>query len=263
MVAVVRIGMWTAGPSPRNRTEAGLEGLVSELSTPPSSSIPCTTADAPSLSSFDCTCAAQQMTCTTHACVEKLRIRPSRRTRAGAKPGNPRVGRDTTQVRKDMDLRRVFHVGQFKDEIKAQLRKDVEFLQSFRLMDYSMMVGVSALAPCGVAVCAVVCTTVCADACTTSLHLLRGGPLLRCMHRISPLATLLHAAKLCPDACTAFLRKLLCCTRWAFTPMPPFVIHYRCIALRLHIFFRSVVHSLFVSLFCMICVVVLHSVSLF
>ena len=48
----------------------------------------------------------------------------------------------TGGVRKDMDLRRVFHVGDAKDSIKWQLKSDVEFLESHNLMDYSMMVGV-------------------------------------------------------------------------------------------------------------------------
>jgi hypothetical protein len=34
VVVVLLIGMRTAGPSPRNHTEAGLEGLVSELYPP-------------------------------------------------------------------------------------------------------------------------------------------------------------------------------------------------------------------------------------
>jgi hypothetical protein len=110
-----------------------------------------------------------------------------------------------------MDLRRVFHVGQFKDEIKAQLRRDVEFLHSFRLMDYSMMVGVSVLAPCGAAVCTCAVRCRCMHCCVR-----------RCVHHITPL-TVLHAV--------------------GFAPMPPLDIRHRCIASRLDIFFQPVMHS--------------------
>jgi hypothetical protein len=46
-----------------------------------------------------------------------------------------------TRVRKDMDLRRLFHLGPSRTEIVTQLKLDVHFLQSRKLMDYSMMIG--------------------------------------------------------------------------------------------------------------------------
>lgn len=65
-----------------------------------------------------------------------------RRTITQAKASSNSPGTLFTKVRKDMDLRRLFHLGAARAAIIEQLKKDVAFLASHKLMDYSMMIGV-------------------------------------------------------------------------------------------------------------------------
>ena len=50
-------------------------------------------------------------------------------------------------IRKDQDLRRLFHLGKPREAMMAQLKVDVGFLSANNLMDYSLLVGVRDI-PC-------------------------------------------------------------------------------------------------------------------